>query len=366
MKFAQATAITLLAAMAVDAKNPAKARAAQEARARSAVKKAAARGLETPEHIVGMLRNLGIDERKFCDEACQQARLDKAAAKEAAQAAKEAAKLAKAQAKAEAKAAKAAAKAEQAAAKAQKKAEAIAAKAAAKAEKAAAKQAAKEAADSAKAEAAAAKQAAKEAAAAEKAAKLAAEQAAKEAAAQEKAAQKAEEAAAKAAAQANKSLKTFKIDRANDYCIAANDYVMWEPYGDVDTWDMSSEAVESHDGYLTVSRPESANTHSGWYLLVGPNQGSDLKEIYIDDDEYVSYPARFHRISGFENWCEIDESGSGSGAGSGAGSDNSSDELVAVSSKQFSGEVTVTVGSSDPNEFVWYYCYPTNKGEEDC
>ena len=82
---------------------------------------------------------------------------------------------------------------------------------------------------------------------------------------------------------------------------------------------------------------------------------------------YVSYPARFHRISGFENWCEIDESGSGSGAGSGTGSDNSSDELVAVSSKKMSGKVTVTVGSdSDPNEFNWYYCYPTNKGETDC
>merc|ERR1711981_1245295 len=85
-----------MAAMAaVEAKNPAKARAAQEARARSAVKKAASRGLDTPKHIVSLMRSLGIDERKFCDEACQQAKADKQAAKEAAQAAKAAAKAAK-------------------------------------------------------------------------------------------------------------------------------------------------------------------------------------------------------------------------------------------------------------------------------
>merc|ERR1711981_21371 len=102
-----------MAAMAaVEAKNPAKARAAQEARARSAVKKAASRGLDTPKHIVSLMRSLGIDERKFCDEACQQAKADKQAAKEAAQAAKQAAKEAKAAAKQAAKEAKAAAKAE--------------------------------------------------------------------------------------------------------------------------------------------------------------------------------------------------------------------------------------------------------------
>merc|ERR1711981_773384 len=314
-----------MAAMAaVEAKNPAKARAAQEARARSAVKKAAARGLETPKHIVTLLRSLGIDERKFCDEACQQAKADKQAAKEAAQAAKQAAKEAKA-----------------------------AAKQAAKEAKAAAKQAAHEAKAAAKAE----KQAAKEAA-------QAAEQAAKDAAKAEKAAQKEAEQAAKAEAQANKSLKTFKIDRANDYCVSANDFVMWEPFGDSDSydWDSDGTMVESQDGYLTVSRPDSANTHSGWYILVGATSGSDMKEIYIDDDDYVSTPGRFHRVSGFEDWCEIEEAGSGSGAGSGAGSD----ELVAVSSRQFQGEVTLTTGSGDPNEFNWWYCYPTNKGEENC
>merc|ERR1711981_113854 len=100
-----------MAAMAaVEAKNPAKARAAQEARARSAVKKAASRGLDTPKHIVSLMRSLGIDERKFCDEACQQAKADKQAAKEAAQAAKQAAKEAKAAAKAERLAEKQAAK----------------------------------------------------------------------------------------------------------------------------------------------------------------------------------------------------------------------------------------------------------------
>merc|ERR1711957_1014390 len=313
------------------------------------------RGLETPEHIVTIMRNLGIDERKFCDEACQQARLDKAAAKEAAKDAKAAAKVAAAAAKAEAKAEKVAAKAEAKAEKAEAKAEA-------KAEKAAEKAEAK--AEEARDDAAEAKEAAKDAAAAAKEAKKEAEQAAKDAIADAKAAQKAEEAAEKAEAQADKSLKTYKIDRTNDFCIAANDYVMWEPYGDLDSWDFSSEMVESTDGYLTVSRPEDANTHSGWYLLVAANAGSDLKEIYVDGDEYVSYPARFHRISGFENWCGIDESEfSGSGEASG---DNSSDELVAVSSKQFAGEVTVTVGSSDHNEFNWYYCYPTNKGETDC
>jgi len=379
MKFTQATAITMLAAMAVEAKNPAKAAAAQEARARSAVKKAAGRGLETPEHIVTIMRNLGIDERKFCDEACQQARLDKAAAKEAAKDAKAAAKVAAAAAKAEAKAEKVAAKAEAKAEKAEAKAEAKAEKAAEKAEakadkaeakaeekaeKAEAKAEAQAEAQEARDDAAEAKEAAKDAAAAAKEAKKEAEQAAKDAIADAKAAQKAEEAAEKAEAQADKSLKTYKIDRTNDFCIAANDYVMWEPFGDVDSWDFSSEMVESTDGYLTVSRPEDANTHSGWYLLVAANAGSDLKEIYVDGDEYVSYPARFHRISGFENWCGIDESEfSGSGEASG---DNNSDELVALSSKQFAGEVTVTVGSSDPNEFNWYYCYPTNKGETDC
>ena len=279
MKFAQATAITMLAAMAVEAKNPAKAAAAQEARARSAVKKAAGRGIETPEHIVTIMRNLGIDERKFCDEACQQARADKQAAKEAAKAAKVAAKEAKA-------AEKAAAKAEKAEAKAAAKAEKAEAKAEAKAEKAEAKEQAKQEKAEQKAAAQAEAQAAADAAAAAKEAAKAAEQAAKDAIAAEKDAKKAAEAAAKAEAQANKSLKTFKIDRTNDFCIAANDYVMWEPYGEVDTWDMSSEMVESHDGYLTVSRPEDANTHSGWYLLVGPDAGSDLKEIYVDDDEY--------------------------------------------------------------------------------
>merc|ERR1711981_42760 len=286
-----------MAAMAaVEAKNPAKARAAQEARARSAVKKAAARGLETPKHIVTLLRSLGIDERKFCDEACQQAKADKQAAKEAAQAAKQAAKEAKAAAKAEAQAAKEAAKEAAQDAKNEAKEAAAAAKQAAKAEKQAAKDAAQ-----------------------------AAEQAAKDAAKAEKAAQKEAEQAAKAEAQANKSLKTFKIDRANDYC-------------------------------------DSANTHSGWYILVGATSGSDMKEIYIDDDYYVSTPGRFHRVSGFEDWCEIEEAGSGSGAGSGAGSD----ELVSVSSRQFQGEVPLTTGSGDPNEFNWWYCYPTNKGEENC
>jgi len=368
MKFTTtATAITMLAAMAVEAKNPAKAAAAQEARARSAVKKSVARGLETPEHIVTIMRNLGIDERKFCDEACEQAREDKAAAKEAALAAKVAAKAAAVAAKAEAKAEKTAAKAEAKAEKAEAKAEAKAEKAAEKAEakeaKAEAKAEAQAEAQEAREEAAEAKEEAKEAAAEQKAANKAAEQAAKDAIADAKAEAKAEEAAAKSEAQANKSLKTFKIDRANDLCVAANDFVMWESYGDVDTWDMSSEMVESHDGYLTVNRPADTNTHSGWYLLVGANAGSDLKEIYIDDDSYISYPARFHRISGFENWCELNEAGSGSGAGSGA---SPVDELVAMSSKQFSGEMTVTVGSSDPNEFIWYYCYPTNKGEADC
>merc|ERR1711957_1105971 len=240
------------------------------------------RGLETPEHIVTIMRNLGIDERKFCDEACQQARLDKAAAKEAAKDAKAAAKVAAAAAKAEAKAEKVAAKAEAKAEKAEAKAEA-------KAEKAAEKAEAK--AEEARDDAAEAKEAAKDAAAAAKEAKKEAEQAAKDAIADAKAAQKAEEAAEKAEAQADKSLKTYKIDRTNDLCIAANDYVMWEPFGDVDSWDFSSEMVESTDGYLTVSRPEDANTHSGWYLLVAANAGSDLKEIYVDGDEYVSYPA---------------------------------------------------------------------------
>jgi len=165
-------------------------------------------------------------------------------------------------------------------------------------------------------------------------------------------------------AQANKSLKTFKFDRANDYCVSANDFVLWEPYGDVDSydWNASGDMVESSDGYLTVTRPDSANNHAGWYLLVGASSGSDMKEIYVDDDDYVSVPGRFHRISGFEDWCEIEEAGSGSGAGSGAGSD----ELVAVNSRQFQGEITVSVGSADPNEFNWWYCYPTNKGEADC
>merc|ERR1711981_1148441 len=326
-----------MAAMAaVEAKNPAKARAAQEARARSAVKKAAARGLETPKHIVTLLRSLGIDERKFCDEACQQAKADKQAAKEAAQAAKQEAKDA---AKAEALAAKQAAKEAAQAAKAEAKEAAAAAKAAAKAEKQAAKEAAQ-----------------------------AAEQAAKDAAKAEKAAQKEAEQAAKAEAQANKSLKTFKIDRANDYCVNANDFVMWEPFGDNDSydWDSAGTMVDSQDGYLTVSRPASANTHSGWYLLVGATSGSDMKEIYIDDDDYVSTPGRYHRLSGFEDWCEIEEAGSGAYSGEGSAAGPHSDELVAVSSRQFQGEVTLTVGSSDPNEFNWWYCYPTNKGEENC
>lgn len=347
MKLSPAVAITMLAALAaVEAKNPAKARAAQEAKARSAVKKAAARGVDTPKHIVSLLRSLGIDERKFCDEACQQAKLDKQAAKEAAQAAKAAAKAAKLAAKQAAKEAK------------------LAAKEAAKEAKAAAKQAAADAKAAAKQAAAEAKAAAKAAKAAEKAEKQAAEQAAKDAAKAEKAAQKEAEQAEKQEAQANKSLKTFKIDRANDYCVSANDFVMWEPFGDTDSydWDSAGTMVDSQDGYLTVSRPDSANTHSGWYLLVGASSGSDMKEIYLDDDDYVSMPGRFHRVSGFEDWCEIEEAGSGSGAGSGAGSD----ELVSVSSRQFQGEVTLTTGSGDPNEFNWWYCYPTNKGEENC
>merc|ERR1711981_616200 len=126
-----------MAAMAaVEAKNPAKARAAQEARARSAVKKAASRGLDTPKHIVSLLRSLGIDERKFCDEACQQAKLDKQAAKAAKLAAKQAAKEAKLAAKEAAKEAKAAAKQAAADAKAAAKQAAAEAKAAAKAAKA--------------------------------------------------------------------------------------------------------------------------------------------------------------------------------------------------------------------------------------
>jgi len=358
MKLSPAVAITMLAALAaVEAKNPAKARAAQEARARSAVKKAAARGLDTPKHIVTLLRNLGIDERKFCDEACQQAKADKKAAKEAAQAAKAAAKAAKAAAKQAAKEAKAAAKEAAKQAKAEAKAAAQAAKEAAKEAAQAAKDAAKEAALAAKEAKKAEKAAAKEAA-------QAAEQAAKDAAKAEKAAKKEAEQAAKQEAQANKSLKTFKIDRANDYCVSANDFVLWEPFGDSDSydWDSDGTMVESQDGYLTVSRPSSANTHSGWYLLVGANSGSDMKEIYLDDDDYISMPGRFHRVSGFDDWCEIEEAGSGSGAGSGAGSD----ELVSVSSRQFQGEVTLTVGSSDPNEFNWWYCFPTNKGDENC
>lgn len=357
MKFSSAAAITMLAAFsAIEAKNPAKARAAQLARAQSAVKKAAARGLETPKHIVALMRSLGIDERKICDAECQAAREAKAAAKAEKQAAKAAAKAAKQAAKQAAQEAKAAAKAAALAAK-------QAAKQAAQEAKAAAKQAAQEA--------KAAQQAEK---AAQKAAAQAAAQAAKEAAKAEAAAQKAAEQAAKEAAQAakreallSKSLKVYKIDRANDFCVAANDYVLWEPYGDIDSWNIGSDDVESHDGYLTVTRPESANTHSGWYLLVKADSGSDMKEFYLDEDDYVSFEKNnYHRVSGFADWCEIEESGSGSGYGSGSGAGSESDELVSVSSKQFSGEVTVTVGSSDPNDFSWYYCYPTHKGEENC
>ena len=252
MKFSTTATITMLAALAaVEAKNPAKARAAQEARARSAVKKAAARGLETPKHIQQLMRSLGLDERKICDAACQQRREEKAAAKAAKKAAKEAAKAAKAAAKQAAQEAKAAAKAAAQAAKAEKKAAAAAAKAAKKAE----------------------------------------EQAKKEAKKAEAAAKKEAEQAAKKEAQANKSLKTFKLDRANDYCVSANDFVLWEPYGDVDSydWNASGDIVESTDGYLTVTKPDSANNHAGWYLLVGASSGSDMKEIYVDDDDYTEF-----------------------------------------------------------------------------
>lgn len=266
----------------------------------------------------------------------------KAAAKAAKDAAKQAAKEAKEAAKAIIAAAKAAAKEAAAAAKDLAKAERDAAKAAAKEAAEAAKEAAKEAKAAAKAEKEAAMQAAKEAKEAALAAAKAEREAAKEAAKE-----------AKEAVKDQKKTNKYKLNDS-DYCVKGG--ATWANDGNVDDWTLANgAAVQSFDGVISITKPEDQTSNAAGYVLIEESSGANVVEVHLDtlESDMVSVQA-FNRITGVNNWCDVDSEGSGSG-------DSDEEEALVM---VFNGEITVEAGS-DPEDFTYYYCYdPT--AVQDC